>query len=213
MQITTIHPNEPERIAGARGLPRSHVGHSVAQPQPKASRSSSSSSSSFVLETSETLFEHEDEDEGRGRNLRAACVQVALLHDRAAKNSVAAFGLAVSMQFNHEWTWRGLEARFNDSTIQRFNDSTPSAVAPVPFVLLSRKVFAGCANFSSELQEGRNMEAERYSLTLHFSASLFLPLSVAGPASPSSLGVLRSTSFGCGGAAPGPFVVELNRYG
>ena len=53
------------------------------------------------------------------------------------------------------------------------------------------------------------MEAERYSLTLHFSASIFLPLSVAGPASPSSLGVLRSTSFGCGGAAPGSSVVEI----
>ena len=80
------------------------------------------------------------------------------------------------------------------------------------FVLLSRKTFAGCANFSSELQEGRNMVAERYSLTLHFSASIFLPLSVAGPASPSSLGVLRSTSFGCGGAALGSFVVSVTCY-
>ena len=53
------------------------------------------------------------------------------------------------------------------------------------------------------------MEAERYSLTLHFSASIFLPLSVAGPANPSSLGVLRSMSFGCGGAALGSSVVSL----
>ncbi len=56
------------------------------------------------------------------------------------------------------------------------------------------------------------MEAERYSLTLHFSATIFLPLSVAGPASPSSLGVLRSMSFGCGSAALGPFVVELDSH-
>jgi hypothetical protein len=56
--------------------------------------------------------------------------------------------------------------------------------------------FRRLRKFSSELQEGRNMEAERSSLPLHFSAPIFLPLSVAGPTSPSSLGVLGRTSVG-----------------